>query len=423
MGQFHILHFFTALIVRSYKWLELNFLKIFTSCIERKIRETYQAVGVNFWGAAVTENLVITDKNGNTNLVKPKRNSWDFVIHSRKFFSLVANHASLGMAETYMDNMWDCDDLVELSYRIMKNGLYMEYLNGFNRFLNYVELSFFNLQSKARAFEVGKKHYDIGNDLFESFLDERMTYSCGYWANATTLAEAQVDKMELIAQKLKLKPGMRVLDIGCGWGGLCKYLAEKHGVKCVGISISEEGVKYANLDINGLPVEFRLMDYRDINETFDRVVSVGMMEHVGKHNYRTFFKVVHRCLSDDGIFLLHTIGNNHPDIPGVEPFFHTYIFPNAYLPYYKDIAKFTEGLYVVEDWHNFGFDYSKTLLAWKENFDRNWPKISDKYGERFYRMWSYYLQFSAGGFRSRRIQLWQVVLSKTGCEGGYISVR
>jgi len=250
-----------------------------------------------------------------------------------------------------------------------------------------------------------------------------MNYSCGYWKTAKNLTQAQIDKMDLIGRKLMLKPGMTVLDIGCGWGGLCKYLAEQYRVKVVGITISKEGAKLAIERCKGLPVDIRLIDYRDLNEKFDRIVSVGMFEHVGPNNYDSFFEVSHRCLRDDGLFLLHTIGVNHHDIPLSEPWFDKYIFPNGVLPYYKHITEYTEKRFVIEDWHNFGHDYSKTLIAWTENFKKNWPTIEAKYGDKFFRMWTYYLQFSAGCFQSRRFQLWQVVLSKNGIEGGYQAPR
>ena len=241
---------------------------------------------------------------------------------------------------------------------------------------------------------VGKEHYDIGNDLYQLMLDKRMTYTCGYWKNAKNLEEAQEAKLDLICKKLGLKKGDKVLDIGCGWGSFAKYAAEKYGARVVGITVSKEQVELARKLCKGLPVEIRIQDYREVNEKFDHVVSIGMFEHVGYKNYRTFFKTVHKCLKDDGLFLLHTMGQrdsypdfNHPDYHWVLK----HIFPNGMIPSIKQIGKATEELFVMEDWHTFREDYDKTIMAWWNNFDKNWPKLRAKYGDRFYRMWRFYV--------------------------------
>ena len=284
----------------------------------------------------------------------------------------------------------------------------------------------FNLQSKARAFEVGEKHYDIGNDLYRAMLDKRMTYTCGYWKNAKTLDKAQEDKLDLVCKKINLKPGMKVLDIGCGWGSFAKFAAEKYKVKVVGITISKEQVKLGNEICKGLPVEIRFEDYRDLNEKFDRIVSLGMFEHVGPKNYREYMEIVSRCLKDGGLFLLHTIGSAEI-IKALNAWIIKYIFPNGVVPSMENIVKSIDRLFVMEDWHNFGAYYDKTLMAWYSNFVKGWPKLhkehSEKYDDRFYRMWTYYLLSCAGGFRARKIQLWQIVLSKNGVPGGYKSFR
>ncbi len=255
-------------------------------------------------------------------------------------------------------------------------------------------------------------------------LDPWMQYTCGYWKDVDNLNDAQINKMELIAKKLDLKPGMLVLDIGCGWGTLCKYLAENYKVECVGVTISEQGVLHGKEICEGLPVEIRLQDYRDVKEQFDRIVSVGMFEHVGFHNYREFFQVARRCLKDDGIFLLHTIARNHSNFPlGSIPWAHHYIFPNGFLPDPMMISEATKNQFIIEDWHNFGPDYGKTLTAWRENFMNGWPQIKDKFDERFYRMWICYLSFSISMFRSRKLQLWQIVLSKDGLKREYRAAR
>jgi cyclopropane-fatty-acyl-phospholipid synthase len=254
-------------------------------------------------------------------------------------------------------------------------------------------------------------------------LDKRMNYSCAYWKNAGSLDEAQENKLELICKKLCLRSGMRILDIGCGWGAFGKSAAEKYGVRVVGITVSKEQVALGRDLCKGLPVEFRLQDYRDVNEKFDRIVSVGMIEHVGHKNYREYFRIACRNLEDDGLFLLHTIGEVQ-SVNKTDAWTHKYIFPNGMLPSIAQLAKSVEGLFVIEDLHNFGNDYDKTLMAWYNNFELNWDKLKNKYGDRFLRMWRYFLLSSAGAFRARnKNQLWQIVLSKNGVLGGYISIR
>lgn len=218
------------------------------------------------------------------------------------------------------------------------------------------------------------------------------------------------------------KPGMKVLDIGCGWGGFAKYAAEKYNVKALGITVSQEQVEFARASCQGLPVEIRLQDYRDLKEKFDGIISIGMFEHVGVRNYTTHMKVVHRCLASDGLFLLHTIAGNS-SVNTTDPWINKYIFPNSMLPSAKQITSAAEGLFVLEDSHSFGPHYDNTLMAWHSNFKKNWDKIKDAYDERFCRMWTYYLLSCAGTFRSRSNQLWQIVFSKDGVEGGYQSIR
>jgi cyclopropane-fatty-acyl-phospholipid synthase len=204
-----------------------------------------------------------------------------------------------------------------------------------------------------------------------------------------------------------------VLDIGCGWGGFAKYAAEKYGATIHGITVSREQVEFANKFCQGLDVKIELKDYRDLNEKFDRIVSIGMFEHVGYRNYRTFMKVVQRCLKAKGLFLLHTIARNTSG-KSTDPWINKYIFPRSMLPSAKQITTAAEGLFILEDWHSFGQYYDKTLMAWYNNFTKNWNKLNNTYDERFYRMWTYYLLSCAGSFRARRNQLWQVLFSKEG---------
>jgi cyclopropane-fatty-acyl-phospholipid synthase len=253
-------------------------------------------------------------------------------------------------------------------------------------------------------------------------LDKRMNYSCAFWQHAETLDAAQEAKLELTCRKLKLEAGMRVLDIGCGWGGFAIYAAEKYGVEVTGVTVSREQVKLARCYCKDLPISIELQDYRDIQGIFDRIVSIGMFEHVGVANYRTYMQVVHRCLKSGGLFLLHTIGGNR-SVHSTDPWIAKYIFPNSVLPSARQITDAAEGLFVLEDWHSFGPYYDLTLMAWYRNFTGNWHRIQNAYSQRFYRMWTYYLLSCAGTFRARRNQLWQIVFSKNGFKGGYLSIR
>lgn len=349
-------------------------------------------------------------------------NPWDIKVHNDEFYRRAITEGELGIGESYMDGWWDAESVDEFIYKVLRAELDQKIKRKWSLILRLFQARLFNLQSKRRAFIIGERHYDLGNDLFQNMLDKRINYSCAYWKDAKNLGEAQENKLELICRKLYLKPGMRVLDIGCGWGAFGKYAAEKYNVETVGITVSKEQVTLGKELCKGLPVEFRLMDYRDVNERFDRIVSVGMIEHVGYKNYRTFFKVVNKSLNDDGSFLLHTIGNIISE-KSFNPWTNKYIFPNGMLPSIAQLSKAAEGLFVIEDLHNFGVDYDKTLIAWYNNFITNWSKIKEKYSDRFYRMWKYFLLSSAGSFRARRDQLWQIVLSKNGILGGYTSIR
>ncbi|MDF1497285.1 MAG: cyclopropane fatty acyl phospholipid synthase [Patescibacteria group bacterium] len=349
-------------------------------------------------------------------------NPWDIKVHDNRFFTRVLTQGSLGFGESYMDGWWDCDQLDELIARIMRQNITGKLKPNVQLISSYLKNLVFNPQTKRRSRKVGKIHYDVGNDLFSRMLDKRMAYSCGYWANATSLDEAQEAKLDLICKKINLQPGQRILDIGCGWGSFAKFAAEKYGVRVVGITISKQQVKLGRKLCHGFPVEIRFQDYRDVNEQFDHIISVGMFEHVGYKNYRTFFKVAHRCLADDGLLLLHTIGTNISGV-GTDPWISKYIFPNSMLPSALQIAKAHEGLMVMEDWHNFSADYDKTLMAWYRNFESSWEDIKNQYDERFHRMWRFYLLACAGVFRARKNQLWQIVFSKNGIPGGYKSIR
>lgn len=346
---------------------------------------------------------------------------WDIQVHNEQLYSRILKEGALGLGEAYMDGWWDCARLDEFFQRVLSANLEKKIKNSKYLLFKIAIHKLFNFQTKARALEVGKKHYDLGLNLFSHMLDSRMNYTCGYWKNAHNLEEAQRAKLELTCRKLHLKPGMRLLDIGCGWGGLAKYAAEEYGVQVVGITISHDQCEYARKICQDLPVDIRFQDYRDISEKFDRICSLGMFEHVGYKNYSTYIESVVRNLSYDGIFLLHTIGDNIGGPPN--EWITKYIFPNGMLPTMELITQCTEKSFVMEDWHNFGADYDKTLMAWYQNFSNNWENIKSDYDERFYRMWKYYLLSCAGAFRARKIQLWQIVFSRGGIKEGYQAPR
>jgi cyclopropane-fatty-acyl-phospholipid synthase len=345
-------------------------------------------------------------------------------VQDERVFDRIFSSGSMGAGESYMDGWWDVEDPSGFFTKIFQAELHakLQHIGT----LWYIARSYvLNLQSKSRAFEVGEQHYDIGNDLYERMLDKRMVYTCGYWSGtpaAQNLDEAQEAKLDLICKKIGLQKGHTVLDVGCGWGSFAKFAAEKYGAEVVGITVSEEQVALARERCKGLPVEIRLEDYRDTRGSFDRIVSVGMFEHVGYKNYGTYMRAMKSLLKDDGLFLLHTIGSS-VTMWYNDAWVDKYIFPGGLLPSVAQIGKAIDRQFVVEDWHNFGDDYDKTLMAWHNNVERAWPELGNKYSERFRRMWRYYLLSSAAMFRSRGTHLWQIVLSKRGVPGGYKSVR
>ena len=353
---------------------------------------------------------------------------WDIRIQHPRMYTRTLSQGTLGLGESYMDGDWDCDALDELFARLMRVDV-DRLATGLTRWRWLAEVlrhRWRNLQSRERAFAVGQHHYDAGNHLFERMLDSRMIYSCAYWEHAQTLEQAQADKLEMICRKLDLRPGMSVLEVGCGWGGLARWAAEHHGVSVLGITVSKEQLALAQARVRGLPVTLRLQDYREVQGQFDRIVSVGMFEHVGQKNYATYFKHMKRLLAPEGVFLLHTIGVNVTSA-ATDPWIDRYVFPNGKLPSARELIRAIEGNFLIEDWHNFGADYDRTLMAWWQRFEAAWPELRAHahahYDERFYRLWKYYLLSCAGFFRSRQGQLWQLVLTRRERSEVYRSVR
>jgi cyclopropane-fatty-acyl-phospholipid synthase len=352
----------------------------------------------------------------------------DIQVHDAETYRRVLTRGSLGFGEAYMDGLWNCKRLDAMFTALQRAGIGERIRTQprlrllFSAIASEAGNWLINRQSPRRAFRIGEQHYDLGNDLFEAMLDPTLSYSCAYWAHAEDLDQAQRDKFDMICRKLELRPGERLLDIGCGWGGLARYAAQHYGAEVFGITVSREQLALARQRCAGLPVTLELMDYRDLHGRYDKIVSVGMFEHVGPKNYTAFFDTVRRLLDREGLMLLHTIGDtttNHD----IDPWINKYIFPAGKLPSAQQIAAALEPDLVIRDWHEFGLDYDRTLMAWWTNFNRAWPGLRAKYGQRFYRMWKYYLHSCAAGFRSGQTQLWQVVLAWRGARVDYHSIR
>lgn len=352
----------------------------------------------------------------------------DIQVHDPRFYARVLSRGSLGLGESYMDGWWDCDQLDAFIAAVLRAGLADRMRNHVDAW-DYLCARLINAQRGRRSFRVAERHYDLGNDFYRDMLDPGMNYSCGYWGTGDPaekeptpggLEAAQTRKLEMVARKLKLKPGMRVLDIGCGWGGAARYLAEHYGVEVVGVTISREQVRFAEQACEGLPVTIRLQDYRQLTGRFDRVFSIGMFEHVGYRNYRTFMETVRSLLDPEGLFLLHTIASN-TRVVRTDPWIARYIFPNSMAPYPGNIGRAAAGRFVLEDWQNIGPHYDPTLRAWHRNVSavREAWLADARLDERFFRMWRYYLLCCAAIFRVRRNQVWQVVMSPGGWPGGY----
>lgn len=338
---------------------------------------------------------------------------WDIEIHDERFFDRVLRDASLGLGEAYMDGWWDSESIDAFIDRVLRANLREKVENNLTLAWHVLKAKLFNRQSRTKSLEVARQHYDLGNDLYRAMLDKRLNYTCGYWSDADNLDDAQEAKLDLVCRKIELQPGMTVLDIGCGFGCFAGYAAEKYGAKVTGVTVSKKQAELGMERFKHLPVELKLEDYRKLTGKYDRVISIGIMEHIGFKNYRTYMEVVDRTLKEDGIAFIHTIGGNE-SVTTSNPWLMKYIFPNSMLPSIAQISKAMEGLFVIEDLHNIGPDYEKTLLAWYDNFEKAWPDLEEKYGERFYRMWKFYLLSCAGTFRSRSNQLWQIVMTKPG---------
>jgi cyclopropane-fatty-acyl-phospholipid synthase len=348
---------------------------------------------------------------------------WDIRVNRDRLYRR-ALRGSLGIGEAYIDGDWDCDALDELFRRVLSVNTQKKPLIRAARAWRSFQSRVMNLQTRKRSRAVAEEHYDIDHRMYALFLGPWNQYTCCFFDGTNDLERAEVIKLEMLCDKLELKPGMRLLDIGCGWGGFAKYAASTRGCEVTGISLSDEQIRYANDYTHGLPVTIRKLDYRDLPDSglapFDRISIVGMIEHVGYKNYAGLLEIVHQMLKPDGLFLLHTIGNNeHSTV--VDPWMEKYIFRNSMAPAMSHLANAAEGRFVVEDWENYGHYYSPTLQAWHDRFNANWDRIRSlktarPFDDRFRRLWNYYLMSSKAAFDVEQLHLWQIVMTR--CNSG-----
>ena len=342
---------------------------------------------------------------------------WDLQVRDPRAYERMLRHGSIGFGGAFVDGWLDCERVDQMMERVEREELARK-IDPKMALLEALKVRLRPFGSRTRSFEIGKKHYDIGNDLFEVMLDSHMIYSCGYWQRAANLEAAQQDKLELICRKLQLERGHRVLDVGCGWGGFARYAAEHYGVEVVGISVSAHQIELGQRLAGRLPIELRYMDYRDVRGTFDRIASVEMFEHVGRRYYPAFFDMCHRCLRPSGLLLLHTTGQRRPE--PINPWYDKYILPGVEFATVSNLIHSVPPDLVLEDLQTWeGAHYDKTLMSWFEKVEAGWDRLKHHYDSAFYRSWKLYLQGSAGAFRAERLRVWQLVFSKGGIPGGY----
>ena len=340
----------------------------------------------------------------------------DIHVHDDRFWERVMSDRELGLGESYQDGWWDANQLDEFIAEIQTQNLRSLVRPSPKLVLYEARNRLQNRQTVRRARRNARSHYDIGNDLYQKMLDRRMIYSCAYWADADDLDSAQEAKLDLICRKLRLEPGMRLLDIGCGWGGFARYVAELYDLHVTGITPASAQSEMAADLCRGLPVTIVRADYRDLGRKhameghFDRIVSIGMLEHVGPRNYERFFETCRTLLIPDGMMLHHTIGSLVSKV-ATDPWFDRYIFPGGLVPSLAQISGAAERDWVIEDVHNFGPYYDPTLMAWHAKISAAWDDLP-AYDARFHRMWNYYLLSSAGSFRARALQLFQIVFTR-----------
>ncbi len=340
-----------------------------------------------------------------------------------KLYRTLVFNSELAAGEAYMDG----------TLRFEEGSTLRDFLTLFS--INRLSLGSYPIQKALRAIKMRFRkrqqsnvkgeaqrnvahHYDLGNDFYKLFLDEHMLYSCAYFREPQeTLEQAQRNKLRLLAAKLCLRPGMKVLDIGCGWGDLALYLAQLEDVEVLGVTLSKEQQALATQRAKDAGLEgrvrFELRDYREVDEFFDRIVSVGMFEHVGVHHYDEFFKKVNALMPDDGLAVLHSIGHMSP--PGMaSAWLRKYIFPGAYSPALSEVFEVVEknSLWVT-DLEFLRIHYATTLKHWGDRFEKNRDKVIEMYDERFARMWEFYLISAEMMFRTGSQLVFHMQLSRS----------
>lgn len=346
---------------------------------------------------------------------------WDIQVHNKQFLSRVLRDGTIALGESYIEGWWDAKRIDQFIYKLLKSGIVSYMQKPLIQKWYDLKSKAINKQSKTKALKNASFHYNLGNRLFESTLDKSMNYSCAYWRNAKTLNQAQENKMHLICKKLKLEKGMKVLDIGCGWGGFAKFASEKYGVKVTGLTISKDQFDYAKKYCKKNNVEILLEDYRDHIGQYDRIICVEMMEHVGSKNHRKFVEKVYQNLKKEGLFLLQCISVNKI-LERNDPWIDKYIFPGSVPLCAKQINNATDNLFYIVDWEDFTQDYHRTMMEWHKNFKKNWKNIKNHYDKKFYRLWEFYLLCCPATALAKTHHLWQIVFARIDSDKQYMRI-
>lgn len=336
---------------------------------------------------------------------------WDIQVADQRFFRTVLTQGSLGLGEAYLRGWWTCNDLEELSYRLIRSGLYKTSLLLPQPVLANLLHATINQQSKEKSLRVAVQHYSLGNDVFLDFLGRHHLYSCGYFKDTDDLDVAQRQKLEKVCRLLDLRPGDRVLDVGGGWGEFARYAATQHGCEVTSINIADEQIKFAREYCKDASVEIRRCDYRDVTGRFDKIVVMAMLTHVGYKNYRGFMEVMDRCLEPGGLMLVESVGG-HKSRKDCEPWINRYIFPGGVVPSLEQFDRAVAGLFARKALDEFGSSYVHTLRAWHRNFVQAWPAHRSRYDDRMRLMFEYFFLTVAGAFRAGYLLHWHLLFQK-----------